>query len=81
MGIPTEPELPVELTHAAFRFGHSRKWKSYRINDEKEATLRELFQMSADRNPDFPGLSDEFVVDWSRQFSGLGKDEERDFAK
>jgi hypothetical protein len=67
-------KLPIEFTHAAFRFGHSMVRARYRWNRIIAiATLNEIFLKGA-RNgePDFRQLHPDWIIDWRNflDFSG-----------
>jgi len=76
-GVPsgTAIDLPVEFTHAAFRFGHSMVRSQYRWNRIISiARAPELFTHSSRNGPDgFRQLHPDWIIDWRNfvDFSGL----------
>jgi len=55
--------LPIEFTHAAFRFGHSMVQKEYRLAQERVVSLRYLVKKTG-RNQPRPRLKATDVIDW-----------------
>jgi heme peroxidase len=70
----TEDQLPLEITHAAMRFGHSQVRDLYLLNaDETETRLDELLFLSGQFvGPAFRGIPKAKAVDW-RRFFGWGR--------
>lgn len=74
-------ELPVEFTHAAFRFGHSMVRAQYRWNKTIAFSTLEQFLQNTARNGgnEFQQLHPDWVVDWRNflDFSGIAGIEAR----
>lgn len=73
-------KVPVEFSHAAYRFGHVMTRFSYVLNDELRSTLQQdpplqlIMDRSSSRRADLVPLASTWLVDWSRFFDlGDGK--------
>jgi hypothetical protein len=55
--------LPVEFTHAAFRFGHSMVQNAYRLRQERVVKLKDLVKQTAPNEPR-QKLKATDVLDW-----------------
>lgn len=62
------PGVPLEFTHAAFRFGHAMVRDAYRVNTETALPLERGLQQTSTRSPGFLPVSDRWMVDWARFF-------------
>jgi len=58
-----EIPLPVEFTHAAFRFGHSMVQNAYRLSQERVVKLKDLVKQTAPNQPR-QKLKATDVLDW-----------------
>jgi hypothetical protein len=70
------PAVPLEFSHAAFRFGHVMIRKLYTLNDSKleGETLRDVLLTTGSRSPEITPLTARWLVQWSKfyAFGGLG---------
>ena len=71
------PDIPVEFSVAAFRFGHSMVRNAYRRitfgrAPEEPTTLATLFRLTGAGGGAKPNVPDAWLVEWSSFFSGLG---------
>ena len=76
----TDSRVPVEFSHAAYRFGHIMARFSYMLNTELETeltqnpALQHLMDRSSSRRSDLVPLARTWLVDWSHFFDlGDGK--------
>lgn len=76
----TDTRVPVEFSHAAYRFGHVMARFSYMLNAELETelqhnpALQHLMDRSSSRRSDLVPLARTWLVDWSHFFDlGDGK--------
>ncbi|NKB58016.1 MAG: hypothetical protein GKS00_16965 [Alphaproteobacteria bacterium] len=69
--------MPLEFSHAVYRFGHAMVRGTYEINDElqKQGLIQMVRRNSAMRPQDVP-LTHDWLVDWSFLFA-TGKDREQ----
>lgn len=70
-------KIPLEFSHAAYRFGHAMAHTDYILNSKnREATLGEIINQTSARDPMHMPLSPSWVVDnWWRFFSISGHEE------
>jgi hypothetical protein len=67
------PQIPVEFSVAAYRFGHSLVRENYNYNRNfPGASLAELFQFTASSGAVTTTIPDIWVADWRRLFPVLG---------
>ena len=69
-------EVPLEFSHAAFRFGHSMVKSFYKVNGRniKPLSLFELF------NPYHKPIHTNQIIDWNRFFGDIHEKENFEFA-
>jgi hypothetical protein len=67
--------VPVEFSHAAYRFGHVMARFTYSINDRlgETATIKEILDRTSSRRPDKLPLACAWLIDWLRFFPGAGQ--------
>ncbi|MCZ6664004.1 MAG: hypothetical protein O7B81_01730, partial [Gammaproteobacteria bacterium] len=66
--------VPVEFSHAVFRFAHAIIRHRYTLNDELESrevvtTIHDILMRTSERNPDKTPLSCDWLVDWKHFFA------------
>jgi hypothetical protein len=70
--------IPLEFTHAAFRFAHAMVRSKYRINDEHaEFPLFEILRQTSSRSPSQMPLDKPWIVKWSNFFKLIQTDGHR----
>jgi hypothetical protein len=68
---PGDPRIPLEFSHAAFRFGHAMlRQARYRINEmpSAEFSLDEVLKQTCAKNPGAMPLDRKWIVRWSYFF-------------
>lgn len=79
--------VPVEFSHAAFRFGHVMARFSYALNDELERelgvnpSLKDVMARSSSRRSDLVPLARTWLVDWTRFFEMGGSTERVNYSR
>lgn len=83
----TDTRVPVEFSHAAYRFGHVMARFNYLLNTELELDLRgdkpalqHLMDRSSSRRSDLVPLARNWLVDWSHFFD-LGDGQRLNFSR
>ncbi|NJO32280.1 MAG: hypothetical protein HC869_03285 [Rhodospirillales bacterium] len=83
----TDTQVPVEFSHAAYRFGHVMARFNYLLNTELEVDLRgdkpalqHLMDRSSSRRSDLVPLARNWLVDWSHFFD-LGDGRRLNFSR
>lgn len=72
--------VPLEFSHAAFRFGHAMVRSSYRVNREEELGTLLGMRLSAQATPQFVPVTEDWMVDWARFFD-LGGDKKPNLSR
>ena len=63
------PEIPVEFSLAAFRFGHSMVRDEYLFNEKhRQANLKTLLELTGAGGGACPSLPSDWAIDWQRFF-------------
>ncbi|EJN12228.1 heme peroxidase family protein [Bradyrhizobium sp. YR681] len=65
--------IPLEFTHAAFRFGHAMVRDSYRINPTNAFPLGEVLRTTSNSAPNNMPLPRKWIASWSHFFDVPGK--------
>lgn len=71
--------VPVEFSHAVYRFGHVMVRSDYALNDRfvpgrlEPAPIGDVLDRSSARHPELMPVAHEWLIDWARFFEGLGK--------
>ena len=75
--LPTEPadqkkamQIPVEFSHAVFRFGHVMARFSYKLNDQLDLnpSIKNILDRSSPKRRDLLPLASNWLLDWSHFF-------------
>jgi len=76
---PDVHRMPVEFSHAAFRFGHAMVKPSYRLGIFQHFQLDQILQRSSATRPDLMPFDETWLIDWHRFFGGKPGDSTLDF--
>jgi hypothetical protein len=63
-----DDRIPLEFSHAAFRFAHAMVRRQYKINAVSTEGIGAALQASSSRNPRRVPLARDWIVDWSNFF-------------
>ena len=67
--LDSNPGVPLEFTHGAFRFGHAMVRNSYKVNSDEILPIDRALLQSSLRSPGFLPVTDKWLVDWARFFA------------
>lgn len=71
--------MPVEFSHAAFRFGHAMVKPSYRLGLLRPFELDDILRHSSANEPDLMPFDESWLIDWDRFFGGKPGDSPAEF--
>ncbi|MCZ0735968.1 peroxidase family protein [Phreatobacter sp. AB_2022a] len=71
--------MPVEFSHAAFRFGHAMVRPSYRLGLLRPFELDDILRHSSSNEPDLMPFDESWLIDWNRFFGGQPGDSPAEF--
>lgn len=71
--------MPVEFSHAAFRFGHAMIRPSYRLGLLRPFELDDILRHSSANEPDLMPFDESWLIDWNRFFGGKPTDSPAEF--
>jgi hypothetical protein len=63
-----DDRIPLEFSHAAFRFAHAMVRPSYKINDGSREGIGNALKATSLRNPQRVPLARDWIIDWSNFF-------------
>jgi len=66
--LDTEPGVPLEFSHGAYRFGHAMVRSAYRVNSNETIETQFALRLSAQASPQFVPVTENWRVDWARFF-------------
>jgi hypothetical protein len=62
--------MPLEFSHAAYRFGHAMIRPSYKLNDVHDPfDIEQIMRTTSRRKPQAMPLNERWIIEWSRFFN------------